>query len=399
MVTSRRRRRVRVEKEFEQNMCILVSHPTLTVSFSNYPHGAYADNVSSVSSPPVEAHPENAWMLSLKNEWRSPPLCHLPRSKDGDDILDALLRFVTPIPSYDRLLEHAELYGGDGPSIEHVVADLIHTDEEEMVIVDQSVGQGVSASKEQVLASMWRSAHAKTDDSEIKLFSIPDLPFHKNGTGKCLIQLPNRFLDKAVVDSDNGKDTWSTTFCPPGTITDIHWDYHGGAQVMLGISTRKLWLFWPPSQKNLEWWKRRNLLPTKSSDTLEAIQVLEGLKVLYQTGRQAFFMPPFHFHAVLTFEVSAHCGTPIWDYDHWKHTARRVTEWEYLWGRDYFQNGCVREDARLTMEHLNHAMSRWDKLGKRLAKRKCVSKVDLQEFVDWVKVYRRNVEQRLAQLK
>jgi hypothetical protein len=283
--------------------------------------------------------------------------------------------------------------------MEHVVTDLIHVDENKIVIVDQSAGYGTGAHKEQVLVSMWRSEHAKADDSDVKLYSIPDLPFHEKGSAKCDINLPKCFLERAVVDAENGKDTWSTTFCPPGSITDIHWDYHGASQVMLGISTRKLWLLWPPTQKNLEWWRKHNTRQATGSDTLEAIQKLEGLNVVYQKGRQAFLMPPFHLHAVLTFEVSAHCGTAIWDHDSWKNTARQVTEWEYSWARDYFQNGFSQEDAQQTFLYLNHSISRWDKLHKKLVKKNTVSKSDLKELGEWVKTFQKKLSQGLRLLQ
>ena len=183
-----------------------------------------------------------------------------------------------------------------------------------------------------------------------------------------------------MVEVDNGKCTWSTTFCPPGFITDIHWDYHGGSQVVSGISTRKFWLLWPPTHKNLEWWRKHNLWQLTGSDTLEAVQMLEGLNLVYQKGRQAILMPPFYLHAILTFKVSAHCGTVIWDHDSWKNTAWCVTEWEYSWVTDYLQNGFTREDAQKTLHYLNHSNLRWDKLHEKLAKKKAVSKSDLKEL-------------------
>jgi len=280
--------------------------------------------------------------------------------------------------------------------MEHIVADLIHTKEEDLNIVDQSIGYGSDSHKEQVLVCMWSAAYAKSEDSHVKLFTVPDIPFHPDGSGKCQIGLSKRFLDLAVTDTEDVKGSWSSTFCPPGAITDLHWDYHGGSQIILGISTRKLWLFWPPTEKNLGWWSKHNIRQTTSSITLEAIHHLDGLTLLYQQGRQAFYMPPYHLHAVLTFEVSAHSGTPVWDYNTWRDTARRVTEWEYSWAQDYFDHGHSRLDGVQALHYLLHAMTRWAKLHKKLVKNKNLSKQELAEFGDWVKKYLNNVERKLV---
>jgi hypothetical protein len=350
-------------------------------------------------SPTVQGVDENLWIQELRTLWNSAPLRYLPRFKDGDMILDALVEYPTPIPVYENLLDDHELYKGQAPVMEHVVADLIHAPEDSLNIVDQSVGYGTESHKEQVLVSMWKAAYATTENCTVKLFSVPDLPSHPNGTGKCKITLPRRLLDLAVTDTEDAKGSWSSTFCPPGTITDIHTDYHGGSQVIIGISTKKLWLFWPPTEKNLRWWSNHNLRTTTSHITLEAIHSLEGLTLLYQQGRQAFFLPPFHIHAVLTFEVSAHSGTAIWDYGAWKDTARRGTEWEFTWARDYFENGHSLALGVQGLQYILHAMTRWDKLHKKLIKKAGFPKPELVEFGLWTKSYLNKVQQNLESLE
>jgi len=350
-------------------------------------------------SPPVEGIVDNAWIQPLRDKWNSAPLLHLPRHKDGAMILDALIRHPTTIPPYDRLLDHQDLYHGEAPTMEHIVGDLINIDDEDLNVVDQAFGHITESHKEQVLVSMWNASYASSENPNVKLFTIPDLPFHPKGSGKCGIQLATKFLDLAITDTDNVNGSWSSTFCPPGAITDLHWDYHGGSQVLMGISTNKLWLLWPPTEKNLSWWSKHNLRPTTSSATLEAIHHLEGLTLLYQRGRQSFLMPPYHIHAVLTFEVSAHSGTTVWDYNSWKDTARRLTEWESSWALDYFKNGHTRSDGVQALQYLLHAMTRWDKLHKKLIKKRSLSKADLVEFGHWVKLHLKKVQQNLSAME
>ncbi|KIM79879.1 hypothetical protein PILCRDRAFT_823068 [Piloderma croceum F 1598] len=314
--------------------------------------------------PAVEGRTDNTWIGDLRTDWNSAPLHYLPRFRDGSMILDAL-----------------------APTMEHIVADLILAKHEDLNIINQEIGHRTQSHKEQVLVSMWTAAYASSENSNIKLFTIPDIPFHPDSSGKCGIGLVKRFLKLAVTDTDTANDSWSLSFWPPGAITDLHWDYHGGSQIILGISTKKLWLFWHPTEKNLAWWSKHNLHPTSSSTTLETIHNLKGLTFLYQQGQQAFFMPPYHIHAVLTFEVSTHSGTLVWDYNTWKDTARRVTEWEVAWAQDYFENGHSCTDGV------------WDKLHKKLNKKKCVSKDDLVKFGDWVKIYLKKVEQNLVSME
>jgi hypothetical protein len=73
----------------------------------------------------------------------------------------------------------------------------------------------------------------------------------------------------------------------------------------------------------------------------------------------------------------------------------QVTEWEYSWARDYLQNGFTREDTQQTLHYLNHSSSRWDKLHKKLAKKKAVSKSDLKELAEWVKKLEQDLSQGL----
>ncbi|KIM72115.1 hypothetical protein PILCRDRAFT_16433 [Piloderma croceum F 1598] len=272
-------------------------------------------------------------------------------------ILDALVQYPIPIPAYEKFLDHQDLYHGQALTMEHIVADLILAKHEDLNIIDQEIGHGTQSYKEQVLVSMWTAAYASSENSNVKLFTVPDIPFHPDGSGKCGIGLVKRFLELSITDTDTADGSWSSSFCPPGAITNLHWDYH--------------------REKNLAWWSKHNLRPTSSSTTLEAIHNLEGLTVLYQRGWQAFFMPPFYIHAVLTFKVSAHSITPVWDYNTWKDTARRVTEWEVAWAWDYFENGHSCTDGVQVLQYLLHAMERWDKLHKKLIKKKCVSKDDL----------------------
>ena len=55
-------------------------------------------------------------------------------------ILDALVRYPTPIPAYDQLLDHRHLYQEQSPTMEHIIADLIMAKDEDLNIIDQAFG-------------------------------------------------------------------------------------------------------------------------------------------------------------------------------------------------------------------------------------------------------------------
>ena len=74
-------------------------------------------------------------------------------------ILDALVRYPIPIPAYEKILDHRDLYHGQAPTMEHIVADLILAKHEDLNIVDQEIGHGTQSHKEQVLVSMWTTAY------------------------------------------------------------------------------------------------------------------------------------------------------------------------------------------------------------------------------------------------
>jgi len=154
-------------------------------------------------SPAVKGVTDNAWIRGLRTNWNSPPLHYFPRFRDGSMILDALIQYPIPIPAYDQLLDHHELYHRQAPTMEHIIADLIQAKDKDLNIVDQAIGHGTQSHKEQVLVSMWNAAYASSKNSDVKLFTIPDIPFHPEGSRKCGIGLVKGFLELTVADTDN----------------------------------------------------------------------------------------------------------------------------------------------------------------------------------------------------
>lgn len=303
----------------------------------------------------------HAKIKELRDEWASKPLNLLPRAIDGLAILNRLLSCPTSIPIFDDFIPFKDVYDREAPTYSHIIADLLHADTVD--VVDQGlrcVVEGVK--KEQILASWLEGPYARKVDDTIRLYSILDLRFQREGSGRCSIKVPKNFTVDGIMEKENGRDVWGTSMCPAGTLTDIHFDYCGPAQFIVSVRGRKLWLLWPPTAKNLHWWKAHHTRAANGTSTIAAIDALENLQLLFMNEKSSFILPPYHFHAVLTFEASAHCGGCLWTYGWWKTTSKMCAEWEYQWAKDYATNGFVTADAIHALTKLGDGMKKWKRL-------------------------------------
>ncbi len=80
---------------------------------------------------------------------------------------------------------------------------------------------------------------------------------------------------------------------------------------MVHLFGHKLWLVWPPTDKNLEIFSKYHTQRPASNLTLRCLQELEGLQSFYTTIEQAFVLQPNVLHACLCIGTSAHTGTHV----------------------------------------------------------------------------------------
>lgn len=317
------------------------------------------------SSAPTTSSP-NDWIRPLRDEWGREPLKFLPRAADGLKILDRLIALPEEIQRYDNFVPFESVYDGQEPTMAHVMADLESIPMEHLSIIDQglkSVAFGLS--KAQLLAAWFRAPYIREFKATNRLYSILDLPFQKEGSRLCGIKVPASVLELGIEEKVEGVKSRGSSVCPAGTLTDIHKDFSGSGQLMVSIEARKLWLIWPPTAKNLEWWTAYHTRVASSTLTLDAIEAMEGLRILYHKGKMSFLLLPYHFHAVLTFEASAHCGMAIWRLDWWKDIARAGAEWEFLWARDHAANGFTGQEADGVLKEMQMAEEHWGKLANK----------------------------------
>ncbi|KAJ7801798.1 hypothetical protein B0H14DRAFT_2894454 [Mycena olivaceomarginata] len=125
-----------------------------------------------------------------------------------------------------------------------------------------------------------------------------------------------------------GKEPWTASVrTPPGWVSDMHVDFAGLAQAIVHCDGEKVWLFWPATAKNLDWWGMQHPQPWigHPSRLLEALDAMEGLEVMHVTDACAFIVPPFCIHAVIAFAGSSHTCVSFAHAAHWP-LARRGLE-------------------------------------------------------------------------
>ncbi|KAJ7823151.1 hypothetical protein B0H14DRAFT_2827102 [Mycena olivaceomarginata] len=125
-----------------------------------------------------------------------------------------------------------------------------------------------------------------------------------------------------------GKEPWTASVRTlPGWFSDMHVDFAGLAQAIVHCDGEKLWLFWPATAKNLDWWGMQHPQPWigHPSRLLEALDAMEGLEVMHVTDACAFIVPPFCIHAVIAFAGSSHTCVSFAHAAHWP-LARRGLE-------------------------------------------------------------------------
>jgi len=71
------------------------------------------------------------------------------------------------------------------------------------------------------------------------------------------------------------------TLTPPWAIIHTHMDYYSCNQYMVHLFGHKIWLLWPPTEKNLAIFGLHHMQLPNSDTTLRCIQELKGLQVFY----------------------------------------------------------------------------------------------------------------------
>jgi hypothetical protein len=287
----------------------------------------------------------------------------------GVDILKRLVTFHQPIVVEDSRIEIAS---NSTPTMANVIVDLLSLNSQEVQeidCIDAANTQGFRPRPVDIITSIIQAPGVENWDGFPRkpFLTALSIPFKKNGTGSCGLELPASFLENAVIDvaaggkGKNKDPKWSSTLSPMGSLTHTHCDYHGAAQVMYHIVGEKLWLLWPPTTHNLEWWSMRKYAPAIENRTLEAIDGLEGLTIRWVTESTGFYLPPYGFHAVLTFTPSTHSGVRAWGYP-WAKISFEGLERDIDWCARTLSLGLSIDRAKETLDEIDYELENWGRL-------------------------------------
>lgn len=121
---------------------------------------------------------------------------------------------------------------------------------------------------------------------------------------------------------------------------------------MIHFWGKKLWLFWPPTDKNLAIYGPLHLQAPLWDRTENCIRQLEGLQVLYLDDElTAFVVGPNTLHAVISITECAHAGIPFSSYSHFQESARMMN-WFVKWAGNFSWNGNTASEGAEHMERL-----------------------------------------------
>jgi hypothetical protein len=289
-----------------------------------------------------------------------------PRFQQGSQIFENLASISSEIPIFPSFPSTEVFTGSTKPTMEHIIMDLFSLASPTIDAYDVSADQTVSGmTKAALIASMVTSSPEKWGPSS-HMLAIHSLACHPHGTLLCNPQIPIVFKDNTIVQLDGERPAWDSSFCPPGSLTEIHVDYHGAAVLMVNIHCNKLWLLWPATSRNLKWWEKYHTRAFNgASITSDALTHLEGLQVIHATNSKAFILPPYHLHAVFTFEASAHSGIALWGFPWWEE-SRKGIEWEINWALNHSVHGCSAMDALNVLKSIkNESLGYWQEVANR----------------------------------
>jgi hypothetical protein len=333
------------EQESESNT---VEEDSPTVGVSSFPmHYAKATN------------PANNWLVPLLDIWKS-RLHNFPKFEVGLQVFEALLHqpdaFETP-QAWNPTLSCQ-------PKLSHVLDDLFAVKDPSTIdIVDHASLESFRGSPSEIVSTIVTAAWVdnwNTTPRPRQLAAL-SIPMSQKGLKTCGIRLPQEVQNEAVcfVKGKPAEPFWSSSLCSPGAVTDPHIDYHGSVQAMYHIEGVKLWLIWPLTNKNFQWYNKRHDRVNEGNVTLQAIQELEGMKVLAVYGPSGFFVPPYGIHAVISLSPCAHTGLRFWSYQWMEQSFQGVAQ-ELEWLLD--PKGQSQDFIRKSLQEIKEDLGNWNRL-------------------------------------
>jgi hypothetical protein len=340
--------------------------PTFQVGVTYVPSPEETYGCAEKDSTPPPLSPENEWIRGLREKWDAPSISVMPKLHEvGVRIIEKLIRITSlppkPIDDSMVLLLGRPKRSPVAPSIRLVLTDLLQGE-------NPNVTEFISGSGEMgigpldVLASMMNpSTYCDMGSAEKRLYGALDIPMTETGMKVCRYVV-ERFEDGK--DNYIPKKVWTTTFTPPGAITQTHMDFYGRHQYMVHLFGHKLWLLWPPTPKNLAIIWSNHTQFAEPDLTERCIDEMEGLQVFYTTEEQIFVIKPNVLHACVSVSISGHSATWFWRLEMYRESLRMI-EWGLDWLMAKLSSDAPTGDYKGGLEVIEDELKAWKELLKR----------------------------------
>ena len=303
-------------------------------------------------------------MIALQRKWTDVAVNSLCTAR-GLSILDALLLFPDEIPIISTFDPRPEIFA-DGRNITpyNMISELLRTECSSYSINRDVCNETIEISRAELVAALpitQRPTSPRPDDIRICNFRIPrDIGMH------------------AVCEEDESGPLWNSSLCLMGSLADIHLDCCGITQLIVNIQCNQLWLLWPATAHNLSWWSI-HIQSSHEISTVDAINGMCGLEMLYVKEPQAFILPPYHFHAVITFDTSIHAKVSLWGFQ-WLEQFRRGFKWVIDFATNYQRYDISSEEAeRMLVSAQKNGLDGWMTVAKTFS-----DQPHADELRDWV---------------
>lgn len=280
----------------------------------------------------VDENRPNQWVKKAKDFWTThTSLRDLPSQMAGVEVFDALLLLEHRIPTFSETFPATDCYRAQSPlNFPQLLKDV----PDQITVTDQGNGCSRVVEREEWLASLLNAMDLTPWDSAKNLYSSKLVSFTEKGGGahfQCCI--PSRCQRGTVhkpSDGQGGPSSWSTAFCPPGTIHRLAVSSNRAANLVLPVKGDVLWLFWEPTLHNLQWWGKYHTDHNLNHLAKDAVQCLEKLSILQQKRDTAIVIPPYTLCLSIHSVIGVHVHVPLWGYK-WLKEYTVGLNWETKW--------------------------------------------------------------------
>lgn len=278
---------------------------------------------------------QNECLVALRKQWTNIAVGSSCTTL-GLSILDALLSFPDRIPSIPTSDPRPEIFvEGQNITLNDIVSDLIAQTRCDFYDVKYDVcDETVGVSRTELIAALPSTLRPTNCTLPLQSYSVSTLASRPNSIREYNFRIPKDVGMHAVYEEDEGRPLWNSSLCLTGSLADIHLDYCGTTRLVVNIQCNQLWLLWPATPHNLAWWNKSCMRSSHKVSTVDAIKGMRGLEMLHANGPQAFILPPYHFHTVITFDTSAHASISLWGF-RWSDQFRRGFKWVIDFATNY----------------------------------------------------------------